>query len=56
MKIRYIDGTLFETDGICTDAHGNELGYLIYCRTDRCFPIPWICPKEKVTEVITEQP
>lgn len=55
MKIKLNTGEILKSDGIVTDVKGNELGYLVYCRTDRCFPITWICPKDRVVEAIEEE-
>lgn len=54
IKIKLNTGEILETEGICTDGKGNELGYLVYCRTDRLFPIQWICPKEQVECIIED--
>lgn len=54
MKIKLTTGEILKTEGICTDGNRNELGYLVYCRTDRLFPIQWICPFERVAEVIED--
>ena len=55
MKIKLDTGEILKSDGIVTDAQGNELGYLVYCRMDRCYPITWIRPKDRVVEAIEEE-